>query len=174
MSKLWFISDGIPYHGEDPNYYNPAEYTWAVDIESHWSEIKNEVKKFIDTKEKAFTSNAKNYGKLADTAWTSLTFSFWGVKVSNTLEKDCPTLSGYLTKIPGLVSVSFSQLAANAVIEEHRGTTNAIFRCHLGIEVPEGLPNCGFRVNGEERGWEEGKWLVFNDAQKHSAMEQNR
>ena len=169
MSKLWFVSDGTPYHGEDPNYYKPQEYPWAVDMENHWSEIKPQVIKFIDEREKAFSSNANHYKGLGSSQWTSLTFSFWGVKVSGSLEKDCPALAAHLAKIPGLVSVSFSQLAPQSSIDEHRGNTNAIFRCHYGIEVPEGLPNCGFRVNGEDRGWEEGKWLFFNDAQKHTA-----
>jgi len=39
----------------------------------------------------------------------------------------------------------------------------------LGVEIPAKLPDCGLKVNGEEKSWEEGKWIVFNDAYKHAA-----
>jgi ornithine lipid ester-linked acyl 2-hydroxylase len=42
-------------------------------------------------------------------------------------------------------------------------------RCHLGIEVPAGLPDCGLQAGTEQQAWGEGKWLFFNDAFKHSA-----
>lgn len=169
MSSLWYASSGKPYNEAEPGFFDSREHTWATDIEEHWNEIKGEVQKFIDTHDKSFTSNAERYKGLEKAEWSSLTFSFWGIKVKGGLEKECPTLAGYLNKIPGLVSISFSRLAPYSVIAEHRGDTNAAFRCHLGIEVPEGRPNCGFMVSGEQRAWQEGKWLFFNDAQRHSA-----
>jgi ornithine lipid ester-linked acyl 2-hydroxylase len=96
-------------------------------------------------------------------------FTFWGLKVSNKFKRKCPKTMQYLKKIPGLVSLSISQLAPNSTIAEHTGDTNAIVRCHLGIEVPASLPDCGLGVNGEQRSWAEGKWIVFNDAYKHTA-----
>src|SRR6185312_14098357 len=101
--------------------------------------------------------------------WSSLSAMFWGLKVSDSIAKKCPTLFGLLNKIPGLTSVSFSRLAPNTTIPEHHGETNAIMRCHLGIEVPRTLPECGLRSGTETLGWAEGKWLFFNDAQHHSA-----
>lgn len=169
MISIWYASSGKPYTEVEPNFYNPKEHAWAVDIEKHWNEIKGEVGKFIEKYDKSFTSNAERYKGLEKAEWSSLTFSFWGIKVKGGLEKECPLLAAYLNEIPGLVSVSFSRIGPQSVIDEHRGDTNAAFRCHLGIEVPEGLPNCGFMVSGEQKAWEEGKWLFFNDAQRHSA-----
>ena len=54
-------------------------------------------------------------------------------------------------------------------MEPHRGDTNAVMRCHLGVEIPSGLPECGLQASSEQQGWYEGKWLFFNDAFKHSA-----
>jgi aspartyl/asparaginyl beta-hydroxylase (cupin superfamily) len=169
MANLWYASDGKPYTQDEPNFFNPQEHPWAVEIEIHWAEIKSEVDAFLAKRDDSFKSNADKYKGLGAAQWSSLSFKFWGVNVSGDLDKECPKLSGYLHAIPGLVSASFSRLAPQSVIEEHRGDTNAAYRCHLGIEVPEGLPNCGFTVNGEQKGWEEGKFLFFNDAQKHSA-----
>jgi aspartyl/asparaginyl beta-hydroxylase (cupin superfamily) len=54
-------------------------------------------------------------------------------------------------------------------INPHQGDTDAIVRCHLGLSVPGGLPDCGFQVGTEIRGWKEGEALPFCDAQTHSA-----
>lgn len=169
MANLWYASNEKPYTEAEPNFFNASEHKWATNIEEHWSEIKKEVNSFLEKKDSAFKSNTEKYKGLGGADWSSLSFRFWGVKVSSELDKECPTLSTYLDHIPGLVSVSFSRLAPHSSIAEHRGDTNAAYRCHLGIEIPEGLPNCGFMVNGEKKAWEEGKWLFFNDAQKHSA-----
>jgi aspartyl/asparaginyl beta-hydroxylase (cupin superfamily) len=40
-------------------------------------------------------------------------------------------------------------------------------RCHLGIKVPHG--DCGLKVGGETRHWQEGQCLVFDDSLQHEA-----
>lgn len=39
-------------------------------------------------------------------------------------------------------------------------------RVHLGVVVPEG---CTLMVNGQEKRWEEGKVMVFDDTFRHEA-----
>ncbi len=61
----------------------------------------------------------------------------------------------------------FSKLAANSRIPAHNGLLNTRLICHLPIIVPE---NCGcLRVGNEERPWEEGKMLIFDDSIEHEA-----
>ena len=74
-----------------------------------------------------------------------------------------------LQQIDGLVSASFSLLKAGTSIHPHYGDTNAIIRSHFGVDVPAGLPQVGFRVNGEERAWRNGEFLFFCDGYVHSA-----
>ena len=38
------------------------------------------------------------------------------------------------------------------------------------MEIPDTIPQCGFRVKNEWRSWEEGKLLVFVDANNHEAI----
>jgi aspartate beta-hydroxylase len=65
----------------------------------------------------------------------------------------------------GLIYVS--RMRGLTHIEPHRGPTNIRVRCHLGIRVPEG--DCGIRVGGQTRRWQEGKCLVFDDYFEHEA-----
>jgi ornithine lipid ester-linked acyl 2-hydroxylase len=72
----------------------------------------------------------------------------------------------------GLVSAYISKLEAHTEILPHRGDTNGIIRCHLGLTVPGKLPDCGFQAGYDQRSWEEGKLLLFNDAARHLAFNQ--
>jgi aspartyl/asparaginyl beta-hydroxylase (cupin superfamily) len=47
-------------------------------------------------------------------------------------------------------------------------------RGHLGIVVPDGLPACGLEVDGEARGWQTGRMLLFCDAYNHRAWNRGR
>lgn len=139
-------------------------------MEKEWEIWKPEIVNFIKEKDSKFISTETFYEKI-DTgkSWSAITLLFWGMKISNDLKKKCPQLNQLLKEIPGLVSISISRLSAHSAIAEHDGDTNAIMRCHIGIEIPGKLPVCGFKVNGKEQNWEEGKCLIFNDAYKHSA-----
>jgi aspartyl/asparaginyl beta-hydroxylase (cupin superfamily)/Flp pilus assembly protein TadD len=60
-----------------------------------------------------------------------------------------------------------SKLNPGTHIKAHRGPTNLRLRCHLGIQIPTG--DCGLKVDGETRHWQEGKCLVFDDSLEHEA-----
>lgn len=59
-------------------------------------------------------------------------------------------------------------LEPQSAVLPHYGDTNTTIRCHLGIRVPAGLPECGIEVAGEKRPWENGKLLMFCDAHYHN------
>ena len=48
----------------------------------------------------------------------------------------------------------------------HTGPTNCRLRAHLGLVVPE-KEKLRLRVGTQERTWEEGKVLVFDDSWEH-------
>ncbi len=167
---LWYGTSKQDYSNNNTRYYNVSDYSWASDIEKNWPIIKEEVQNFIAEKDNVFVSNAIAYkGITSAKGWSSLSSMFWGLYSNNEPAQKCPTLFNMLYKVPGIVSISFSRLEPQTKINEHHGETNAIIRCHMGIEVPAGLPLCGMKVAGEEKCWEEGKWLFFNDAQNHFA-----
>ena len=168
MKEVWYTDKGFPYPENDSNYYDVKDFPALADIEKHWDEIKPEIKRFIDEKDKSFRANSYQNINI-EGAWSSLPFIFWSGILSNEFRKKCPVSWAYLMKIKGITSLSLSLLSPHSSIARHRGDTNAVIRCHLGIEVPERLPQCGLKVKEEERGWAEGKWLLFNDACIHSA-----
>jgi len=169
-SSIWYASSMRPYAENEPWFYDTNNYSHLVDIENHWAALKDEIHNFIKEKDSKFLSSKPLYENIdLNNGWSAIIFLFWGMKISNEFKRKCPKTMQYLNKIPGLVSLSLSQLAPASALAEHTGDTNAILRCHLGIDIPAGLPNCGFTVNGEERSWEEGKWIIFNDAYRHSA-----
>ncbi len=63
-------------------------------------------------------------------------------------------------------NVMFSALAPHTEIPPHHGETNARLVVHLPLIVPEG---CSYRVGFEQRKWEEGKVLIFDDTIEHTA-----
>jgi aspartyl/asparaginyl beta-hydroxylase (cupin superfamily) len=169
-NKIWYASSMRPYPGNDPCFFDTEKSSWAVDIEKHWDEYKDEVANFIAEKDTKFLSTSSLYGNIETSkGWSVLSFLFWGMKRSRDFENKCPKMAGALKQIPGIVSISLSRLAPGSLIAEHNGDTNAVIRSHFGIEIPGTLPQCGFKVNGAERNWEEGKWLLYNDACRHSA-----
>jgi aspartyl/asparaginyl beta-hydroxylase (cupin superfamily) len=79
----------------------------------------------------------------------------------------CPLTTELVERIPGTDSaglVYFSAMRPGAAIRPHCGPHNLRVRCHLGLHV---RANCGIRVGGMRRTWEEGKCLVFDDSFVH-------
>jgi aspartyl/asparaginyl beta-hydroxylase (cupin superfamily) len=60
----------------------------------------------------------------------------------------------------------FSALAPHTEIPPHHGETNARLVVHLPLIVPD---KCLYRVGFEERRWEVGKALIFDDTLEHTA-----
>ena len=49
----------------------------------------------------------------------------------------CPRTMEVAKSVPGLTTIGFSILRPGAEIVPHKGFTNHVLRCHLGIIVPE-------------------------------------
>jgi aspartyl/asparaginyl beta-hydroxylase (cupin superfamily) len=72
-----------------------------------------------------------------------------------------------LADIDGLCpNAMFSALAPHTHIPPHHGETNARLVVHLPLVVPE---NCLYRVGFEQRRWNVGEVLIFDDSIEHEA-----
>lgn len=71
-------------------------------------------------------------------------------------------------RIPGHApEVLFSVLKAHSRIPPHHGTVNGRLIIHVPLIVP---PNCGaLKAAGEQRTWEAGKCIIFDDSFAHEA-----
>ena len=148
----------------DETYLNPENFDWSEKLEKNAEaiqlEVLNVLKKNTDDFKPYFAATMMN----APEKWKSLSFYFWGVLMSKKAITSCPKTISLLKEIPDIVSFSISLMEPFSEIKPHYGDTDAMYRCHLGIEIPAGLPNCGFRAGYEDRAWENGKLLIFNDA----------
>ena len=167
-SKLWFsIFDfSFDYKGDEPNFIN-NNFSWSGEFERNWSDIKEELNYSLRSHQPDAYFN-KTMVNNSET-WKTISLKWWDIEFSSRYNYFPKTME-IVNKYPDILSVTFNQLEPNGKILPHCGDTNAIFRCHLGIEIPSCLPQTGFRVRHEVKPWKEGKWLIFLDAYQHEAF----
>ena len=166
--KPWYSYKGGIYKDELPFFYAKENYPELKKLEDNFAIIKSEIELFMQ----ANGTSLKPYFNhdLVDVklSWKVEEFYFWTKKYPNSC-KYIPQLEKILLSIPGFVSAGISILDPNTNIKAHYGDTNTTLRTHLGLVVPEPYPVCGIAVGTEQRGWEEGKILIFCDANLHRA-----
>lgn len=165
----WYNVGGGRYTGGEPAFYNPQQLPWVSVLENNWETMRDELLALLEaqpTRLRPYFINKQM--SFPPRHWKTMGLYFWNFALHKNCRK-CPKTVALLKNIPGLTSFSLSVLEANSNINPHQGDTDAIYRCHVGIAIPEGLPNCGFQVGREVRPWEEGKALPFCDAQTHTA-----
>ncbi len=166
-NNIWYSYTLEPYLLEEEAFYDKKNFEWSAELEENFKVIQKEVLAFVEQNELLPYFNKSLISK--PNSWNTEGLLFWGYffKKKHSYFKNTWKVA---KKIPGIVSFSISELDANSKIKPHNGDTNAIMRAHFPITVPSGLPECSFTVNGETRPWEEGKILLFNDAQIHEAQ----
>ncbi len=166
--KPWYNYWNPPYKSDEPNYFDAAQFDWAQKVKSRYPEIKKELLQLINNRKGKLRPY---YSKAVSTnidEWQTLAFKTWGIEVPDNL-KQCPSIKCLLDEIPQMVSASVNMLMPHSSLPRHQGDSNSFYRCHLGISIPDSLPDLGFEVEGEKKAWEEGEILIFLDAKNHSA-----
>jgi len=107
---------------------------------------------------------------LYDTGWDVFGLYFFGKRQDLNCML-CPNTAAAVEAIPGMVTAGFSRLAPGTIIRPHKGYTDAVLRCHVGLVVPE---DCALRVDGVEVTWQEGRCLLFDDTYEHEAWNHAR
>lgn len=166
--NLWFGVYRKPYQGNEPAFFDSASFSWESKIKDSYPEILEQLSWLISNDNEMTPYFDENL-QFPPKNWKTISFCFWGMKIHENLKR-FPAAARLLTQIPGLIACSLSLLEPHSVIKPHYGETNGVFRIHMGIKVPASLPDCGFRVNGEARAWQEGELLVFLDAYTHEAF----
>lgn len=165
--SIWYSYTLKPYLKEEVGFYEKEDFEWTSLLEANFEEIKKETLQFTANNKLIPYFNKSLLSK--QNSWKTEGLLFWGYffrRRHNAFKKTWRIAK----QIPGIISFSISELDANSKIKPHNGDTNAIIRVHFPLVVPAGLPACSFTVKGETRAWEEGKVLLFNDAQVHEAQ----
>jgi ornithine lipid ester-linked acyl 2-hydroxylase len=163
----FFLSEDAVYHGTAPFFFSNEQYPWVQLLENNWTIIRDEMTGIIGGKD-AITLSSPNPPYLSkDGAWSNIYFFNFMWKYKKNCKK-YPKTYALLTSIPNLTFAEFTVLEAGCSILPHIGETNTTIRGHLGISIPASLPIAGIRVGSEERGWENGKAVLFSDAHRHT------
>ncbi|MCB0510441.1 MAG: aspartyl/asparaginyl beta-hydroxylase domain-containing protein [Chitinophagales bacterium] len=163
---IFFLKETDIYEGNMPEFFETQNLAWVKTLEDNWHVIREEFAEYIDGK-KELEQSSLNPPYLSDkTAWQNVYFwNFLWQKHKNC--KRYPKTYQLLKSIPNLSFAEVTCLKGHSKILAHIGETNVTMRGHLGLKIPEPLPKMGIQVGKEARGWEEGKVILFSDAQRH-------
>ena len=152
-------------------FFPPEIYPWTSTLQDNWSKIRSELDTQLDS-----LDSAPNYQDVAptqrpltqDDKWKAVVLRVMGQPIEENV-RAYPETAELIDSIPGLVYAMLSVLKPGMEIAPHRGTYSGILNCHLALRVPKESEQCGIRVGGEVRHWEEGRMLIFNDRHTHDA-----
>lgn len=164
---VFFLDENDTYNGAEPYFYDSTQFEWAKILEDNWNIIRDEMEDVINGTQEIKLSSPNPPYLSNPTAWKNI--YFWNFMWQ--YHKNCkkyPKTFKLLKSIPQLTFAEFTVLEAHSQILPHIGETNTTIRGHLGIKIPAGLPTMGIRVGDEERGWEEGKVVLFSDCHRHT------
>lgn len=161
-------------------WLDPALFPWAQRLREAFPDILAEYlavaggaggfEPFLDFK------SAEQVAKYLGTTgpapeWNAFFFYRHGVRNEENCRR-CPKTAALLEslpliRLPGTTpEICFSVLTAGSHILPHRGDSNLRSVVHLGLVVP---PDCVLKVAGEERSWQPGEVLAFDDTYEHEA-----
>jgi aspartyl/asparaginyl beta-hydroxylase (cupin superfamily) len=163
MQRPPFYIPGVPAK----SFYDPAEFEFTKILEDEYPVIKQELMQLLQHQGAGFRGYINEHaGRLA--GWNTFNFFFYGKKYEDNCAL-CPKTTAILESLPRFERdhIMFSALNPHARIPPHVGPMNGILRAHLGLVVPQG---CYIRVGPDERSWEEGKVMVFDDSFEHEVF----
>jgi beta-hydroxylase len=155
-----YLIPGVPAR----TFYDPREFEWASVLEDSYPLIKYELTQLLEQRGAGFQSYLSEQQQHLS-GWNTFNFFFYGKKFEENCAL-CPETTRILEALPRFEKdhIMFSALNPHARIPPHTGPMNGILRGHLGLVVPKGSY---IRVGPDERTWEEGKVLVFDDSFEH-------
>jgi hypothetical protein len=165
---IWYSFYGTHYNGSLPAFYPDPVVPAFDELAEHSSTVLNELQFFLQKENTVLPAYFNKAMIQGEGNWEVLHFMRWGESNTN-ITTSFPYTSALLSSIPGLTSAAITRLAPQTSILPHEGDTNAVIRCHLGLQIPQPLPECGMEVNGVQTSWECNKWFFFCDAHQHRA-----
>ncbi len=145
-------------------FYDPAEFPWVKPLEDAFPAIRDELLGVLDREGRGFKAYmSEAHQRLA--GWNTFNFFSYGKRFDENCAL-CPQTAAVIESLPRFERdhIMFSALNPHSHIPPHTGPMNGIMRGHLPLVVP---PGCYIKVGNDERTWQEGKVLVFDDSFVH-------
>ncbi|NXK77450.1 ASPH hydroxylase, partial [Amazona guildingii] len=147
-------------------------YTELVkSLEKNWKLIRDEGLAVMDKKRNLFLPEDENLREKGD--WSQFTLWQQGRKNENAC-KSVPKTCALLERFPEATGcrrgqIKYSIMHPGTHVWPHTGPTNCRLRMHLGLVIPK--EGCRIRCAQENRSWEEGKVLIFDDSFEHEVWQ---
>ncbi|NWU26720.1 ASPH hydroxylase, partial [Dyaphorophyia castanea] len=147
-------------------------YTELVkSLEKNWKLIRDEGLAVMDKKRSLFLPEDENLREKGD--WSQFTLWQQGRKNENAC-KSVPKTCALLERFPEATGcrrgqIKYSIMHPGTHVWPHTGPTNCRLRMHLGLVIPR--EGCRIRCAQENRDWEEGKVLIFDDSFEHEVWQ---
>lgn len=166
--QLWFndLDPTAKYFGDEPPIINVDNYQEVIDIKRNLEILYDELKQFLLLNEMDPYFNTSLVNNEKD--WKTIGLKVWGIPLRKKAKK-FPKTNEFLKEHKNILTFSFNRLEPNSVIKPHSGDCNGTIRIHIGLDVPESLPECGFKVKGVEQPWKNGEAFGFIDAFEHES-----
>ncbi len=162
-------------------FFEPAEFPWAAQVEAATESVRKELLAVLQDGEgfapyvnhPEGSQKARTWKGINRNAnWSTLHLFRHGERVEENCRR-CPRTAALLEsidlhRVPGYgPEAMFSVLRAKTRIPAHFGSVNGRLVVHLPLIVP---PDCGaLRCDDQQRSWEEGKLMIFDDSFEHEA-----
>ncbi|XP_071593726.1 aspartyl/asparaginyl beta-hydroxylase isoform X9 [Heliangelus exortis] len=147
-------------------------YTELVkSLEKSWKIIRDEGLAVMDKKRSLFLPEDENLREKGD--WSQFTLWQQGRKNENAC-KSVPKTCALLERFPEATGcrrgqIKYSIMHPGTHVWPHTGPTNCRLRMHLGLVIPK--EGCKIRCAQDNRTWEEGKVLIFDDSFEHEVWQ---
>ncbi|KFO99618.1 Aspartyl/asparaginyl beta-hydroxylase, partial [Calypte anna] len=147
-------------------------YTELVkSLEKNWKLIRDEGLAVMDKKRSLFLPEDENLREKGD--WSQFTLWQQGRKNENAC-KSVPKTCALLERFPEATGcrrgqIKYSIMHPGTHVWPHTGPTNCRLRMHLGLVIPK--EGCKIRCAQDNRTWEEGKVLIFDDSFEHEVWQ---
>jgi hypothetical protein len=167
-NEIWFndLNPEAQYNGSEKSFIDVNSQKSVIDILDNLNDCFEEMKNYLSTKEMDPYFNTSLVNNSKD--WQTIGLLAWSMPLLKK-QKHFPKTMKIIKKNTEILTFSFNKLEPQSVIKPHCGDSNSTYRIHIGLDIPSGLPDCGFRVNNEKREWENGKAFGFIDAFEHEA-----
>ncbi len=159
-----------------PFYDLQAE--WMASFSQYWQQIREEKNALLAAQAgiapyvNESTPDDPDWKKLEkNLTWTSAHL-LKGGQVNTDVASHCPHTMAALDRLPlarmaeHAPEAFFSILQPDTYIPPHFGLSNLKLTVHLGLDIPW---DCAIAVGAEQRGWQAGEILVFDDSFRHEA-----
>jgi aspartyl/asparaginyl beta-hydroxylase (cupin superfamily) len=170
-----FYYPGLPQR----RFYDASEFPWLEPILELLPPMQAELEAVRASGGEGFSPYVQRSGDrpapnnplLDSQDWTALHFWRSGVRVDENAER-CPATMAALAhapmpQIPGRSpNAHWSRLLPGAHIKPHTGMLNTRLICHIPVLT---APDCALRVGSENRTWDDGVPLIFDDSINHEA-----